>query len=614
MTPLLLSLLAIAAAPPLDAALRGRPRAAGFADGLVQVVVGGILLVHVLPFGLAAAGWPALLALAGGALAGVAAHRVPGGERSAGGLAVVALLLHAAIDGAALGAADGHGGHEGHGGDGLLAWAVVLHTVPVGLATWRITRGRAGPRAAAALLVATGLATAVGWLAADRVLSGASPAALGVAQCAVAGALLHVLGHVGEGVRRPSAGWGALAGAGIVAVLAAWDAVPAAYAGELGAGRALRTLVLETAPALLAGYLGVGLLHVLAPPELGAWMGGRGAAARGAVAGIVVPVCTCAAVPTWRRLLARGASPPAGLAFLVAGPGVGVATLLVSVALLGPALTVARVVATVLVAVLAGSLAARWTHGRRAVRAPLVERRSARLRRALRFGLVETVDHTAPWMMAGIGVAALAEPLLAPDALSGVPGPVAVLGTVALAVPAYVCAAGATPLVAVLLHKGLSTGAALAFLIAGPAANVVTLATMRRLEGRRVALVFTVALAAGAAVVGLAVDALGAGSAAVGGLGAPDLHHAAARAYGPVEWGSAVVVALLFAASLVRSGAEGFLEPLLHPHGHDGEDADGHAHGHATHTHVHRPHGHGGLEHGHENDHDHDHDHDHGGG
>src|SRR5262245_2778239 len=103
MTPLLLALLAIAAAPLLDAGLRGRPAASGFADGLVQVVVGGILLAHVVPSGLAEAGWPALFALAAGALGGVAAHRVPGGERSAGVLAVGALLVHALIDGAALG-------------------------------------------------------------------------------------------------------------------------------------------------------------------------------------------------------------------------------------------------------------------------------------------------------------------------------------------------------------------------------------------------------------------------------------------------------------------------------------------------------------------------------
>ena len=588
MTTLLLSLLAIAVAPLLNAALRGRPGASAFADGLVQVVVGGILLVHVLPFGLATAGWPALVALAGGALLGVAAHRIPGGERSAGALAVVALLLHAGIDGAALGAPDDHGDHAGHAGEGLLAWAVVLHTVPVGLATWRITLAHAGTLAAAALLVATGLATTGGWFAADALLHGASPAALGLAQCAVAGALLHVLGHVGEGARRPTAGWGAFAGALLVAGLAATHPMPRAYIDELGAGAALGTLLLEASPALLLGYLVAGLLHVAYPGGFAAWLGGAGpaAAARGAVVGLAVPVCACAAVPTWRGLLARGASAAGGMAFLAAGPGVGVATLLVSVALLGPAFTATRFAATVAVAVLAGTVAARLSNGHTSRRVPPAEPdpRGPWLPRALRFGFVETVDHTAPWVLAGIGVAALVEPLLAPDALAAVPGPVAVLIAALIGVPAYVCAAGATPLLAMLLHKGVSTGAALAFLVTGPATNVVAIAALRNLEGKKTARAFVVALAMGAVAVGIGVDQLPP-------VPLPDLHLAADHAHTAVEWVAAVVIVALFAAALVRNGAPGFLEPLMHPHGHE-DDADGHGHGH-SHSHAHS-HGHAG--------------------
>ena len=40
--------------------------------------------------------------------------------------------------------------------------------------------------------------------------------------------------------------------------------------------------------------------------------------------------------------------------------------------------------------------------------------------------------------------------------------------------PAYVCASGATPLVAVLIYKGASPGAVLAFLLTGPATNITT--------------------------------------------------------------------------------------------------------------------------------------------
>lgn len=618
MTPLLLSLLAIAVAPLLDAALSGRARASGFADGLVQVVVGGILLLHVLPFGLATAGWSALLALGAGAMVGVVAHRTPGGERSAGALAVLALLLHAAIDGAALGAGEEH---EGHAGEGLLAWAVVLHTVPVGLATWRITRARAGTRAAAALLAATAGATAAGWWAAENVLHGASPGALGLAQCAVAGALLHVLGHVGEDSPRRTAGWGALAGALVVGVLTVEHPLPRTHPAELEAGRTLVTLLLDIAPALLVGYLVAGALHAFGPAAVGGWLGrpGRGslsAALRGTFAGLVVPVCACGTLPTYRRILEAGAAPAAGLAFLVAGPEMGVGAVLVSLPLLGVELTAVRIGGAAVVALATGLVVARWARPDPLTGAPARARpRGApfaaaerpgrfpeRAREGLRFGLVEMVDHTAPWVLAGLGTAAVTEPLLATDALAGAPGPVVVAAAALLGVPAYVCASGVTPLVAVLLHKGLSTGAAVAFLLTGPATNLVALAALRRLHGPAAARAFGGTVTIAAVAIGLAVDRL------LPGVAAPPLHAAAERPFEVPDGVAAAAIVVLFAASLVRNGAAGFLEPLLQPHGHDD---DGHAHGGGHHGHAH---GHGHAPHDHvPHDHDHTaHDHDHG--
>jgi len=41
--------------------------------------------------------------------------------------------------------------------------------------------------------------------------------------------------------------------------------------------------------------------------------------------------------------------------------------------------------------------------------------------------------------------------------------------------PLYVCATASTPIAAALILKGLSPGAALVFLLAGPATNVATM-------------------------------------------------------------------------------------------------------------------------------------------
>jgi hypothetical protein len=217
MNGLLLDFAALALAPLVDALARGRPWAQAMIDGFSQVAVAGLLLAHVLPAGVSAAGWPAVFALSVGIAAGVGAHRLPGGEGAAEIMAVVALLLHCLVDGAALAAP------AGTHGVGALGWAVVLHTLPVGLATWRIARERGGTSAATLLLLGSALATFTGWEATATLLAGASPRLLAVAQCVAAGALLHVLTHLGErGPRAPFA-WGGVAGVALVVALVSAD-------------------------------------------------------------------------------------------------------------------------------------------------------------------------------------------------------------------------------------------------------------------------------------------------------------------------------------------------------------------------------------------------------
>ncbi len=579
--PLVLSAVALLAAPLLDRGLRARPSTQGLAEGALQVFVGGLVLVHVLPFGLVAAGWPAAVALVAGVGLSLSARRVPGGERWALGVAACGLLLHCMVDGATLTLP------IGEGGGGARGWAVVLHSLPVGLAAWRVAWERGGRTLAGGLLVARALATAVGWSAAEQVLEGATAAGLGIVQCLVAGALLHALGPLAAPSR--STGWGALLATGGILALALGHPAPRSFAGELAAAETVFTLLVEAAPALLLGYVAAGLLHAFAPAALPRWLTGRSAldsAARGALVGLPVPVCSCGALPLYRGLLAKGVPPAAALAFLVAGPEVGAGTVLVSLPLLGLPMTVLRVGGALLVALAVGVLVSPLIPAppARTGPTPALPPLGARLREGLHFGLVETVEHTAPWVLAGLLLAGLLEPLLDADALRHVPGPLGVVGAALIGVPAYVCASGATPLVAVLVHKGLSGGAAVAFLLTGPATNISTFGVLRRLHGPRVALRFGMVVATLAVGLGLALDALWPDPLV------PPLHAASAHAHGTLELASAAVLGLLFAAALVRNGLAGFLDPLLHPH-HDHDHGAGEGHDHR--------HDHGGAGHAH---------------
>ena len=178
----------------------------------------------------------------------------------------------------------------------------------------------------------------------------------------------------------------------------------------------------------------------------------------------------------------------------------------------------------------------------------------------LRFGFVEVFDHTMPWIALGLIIAAVAEPLLSHGAIGAIPAALQVPLAALIGVPVYVCASGATPVAALAIHKGLSTGAAMAFLIAGPATNVTTFGVLARLHGRRMAFVFGITVTALAVLAGWIVDGLGISAAPVLEAHASVDHHGAW-----LGWLSVVGLSLLVVASLVRQGPRGALRQILEP-------------------------------------------------
>ena len=338
-----------------------------------------------------------------------------------------------------------------------------------------------------------------------------------------------------------------------------------AYSGGVTpSGEVLLHLFLESSPALVFAYLAAGLLSATALSGGIAWMG-RGSqlsqAARGMAFGLPLPVCSCGVLPLYESLARRGAPATAGLAFLVATPELGVDAVLLSIPLLGPELTAARVLAAVVVALVAALVVGRLLDDESppeeaiAPKGPL----GARLLSGLRYGLGELVDHTLPWILLGVGIAAIIEPILSPAAFASVPPLAQVPLFALLGIPLYICASGATPFAAVLIFSGVSPGAALAFLLTGPATNVTTFGVLSKLHGRRVAVVFGVVVTLAAIASGWTVDAT-----------LPEI----TIALDPHEHGSvpliqivsAAALATLFLSSLFRQGPRGMLHQVFKPH------------------------------------------------
>jgi len=128
--------------------------------------------------------------------------------------------------------------------------------------------------------------------------------------------------------------------------------------------------------------------------------------------------------------------------------------------------------------------------------------------RALHYGLVTLPRDLANSLLIGVLIAGLITALVDPGQFHEVfgGGLIAILVMMALAVPVYVCATASVPLAAGLIYAGTSPGAALAFLIAGPATNAATVATIWRVLGRRSTAAYLLTIGGAAIGAGLLLD------------------------------------------------------------------------------------------------------------
>ncbi len=75
-------------------------------------------------------------------------------------------------------------------------------------------------------------------------------------------------------------------------------------------------------------------------------------------------------------------------------------------------------------------------------------------------------------------------------------------------IPMYVCATSSTPIAAALILKGLNPGAALVFLLAGPATNAATMNIVRELFNTRALVIYLSMIALCSLGMGIMVDAI----------------------------------------------------------------------------------------------------------
>lgn len=119
------------------------------------------------------------------------------------------------------------------------------------------------------------------------------------------------------------------------------------------------TILLESSPYILFGFLAAGLLKSFLPEETVARHLGRNSTAaviKASLFGVPLPLCSCGVIPAAIGLRKQGASKGASAAFLVSTPESGVDSIAITWALLDPVMTVVRPLAAFLTATVTGLL------------------------------------------------------------------------------------------------------------------------------------------------------------------------------------------------------------------------------------------------------------------
>jgi len=278
--------------------------------------------------------------------------------------------------------------------------------------------------------------------------------------------------------------------------------------------------VAEMSPYLLFGFFVAGVLSVLISQQLvERHLGGRGLwpLLKASIFGVPLPLCSCGVIPVSMSLHKHGASKGATISFLLSTPQTGVDSIFVTLSLLGPVFAIFRPVAAFLTGIIGGGLVnvfSKTTASQNAAPKKCTDeccddsKKTSRIVRVLRYGFITLPNDIGKAMLVGLVVAAFISALV-PDGYFAEKlgtGIFAMVVMMFLGIPVYVCATASVPVAAVLILKGLTPGAALVFLMTGPATNAASFATIWKGLGKATALTYLAVVVGCALLAGIALD------------------------------------------------------------------------------------------------------------
>ena len=275
------------------------------------------------------------------------------------------------------------------------------------------------------------------------------------------------------------------------------------------------------APYLLFGFLMAGILSELISKEfVRKHLGGNGwlQSLKAALVGVPMPICSCGVIPLAASLREHGASRGATASFLASTPQTGVDSLMVTYALLGLPFAILRALVAFISGIIRGSAVEAITP-KEASQTPAHPDKEevahpkgllGKIQRMLKYGFIALPRNISKAMIFGIILSGVISSLIPENYFADKMDNelIAMLLMLVIGTPLYVCSSASVPIALAFINAGISPGAALVFLIMGPATNAAALATLWKLLGKRQLAVFLVALAVTAIGAGLIMNQL----------------------------------------------------------------------------------------------------------
>lgn len=273
-------------------------------------------------------------------------------------------------------------------------------------------------------------------------------------------------------------------------------------------------------PYLLFGFLVAGLLSMFVSRQMVARHLGRPgmlSVVKASLFGVPLPLCSCGVIPVSMSLRKHGATRGSTVSFLLSTPQTGIDSIFVTYSLLGPVFAIFRPLAAFATGIVGGTLVNVFGQkepepqpANPGQASEAVATYREKFLDGLKHGFITMPRNIGKPLLLGLVVAAIISALVPDDFFArhlgrGLP---AMLVMMAVGIPIYVCASASVPVAAALMGAGLSPGAALVFLMTGPATNAAGLMTIWNNLGRRTSLLYLLTVAVCALASGLVLDAI----------------------------------------------------------------------------------------------------------